>query len=192
MQAHRRLVRRAGLLPGGISEAFLDCGLNIKCRDTTTNTLGQKREDSVFFILQVWWWVSALTETPLGTDTRRFGGASLFYSPFVWECVLHRWPCWVKPWAHAAYLSAHLCGWDQRMSHIMWAAGSQFGGSSFFLTLLFPGLLSHHNQKPAESIMRGQAEGTCWARVSWLVSVCGLWDDPRSMKVWFSIAPIKK
>lgn len=81
-------------------------------------------------------------------------GASLFYSPFVWECVLQV----------ALLLSPNPGPMQHRRPHISAAESSvtyyellvaNLGGSSFFLTLLFPGLLSHHNQKPAESIMRG-------------------------------------
>lgn len=142
-----------GFASGGISEAFLDCGLNIKCRDTTTNTLGQ-REDSVFFILQVLrvGGFSALTETHL-VLTRRFGGGFSFLQPICLGMCFTGGPAAGQTLGCAQHVGTHISAAESSVTYYELLVAN-LGGSSFFLTLLFPGLLSHHNQKPAESIMR--------------------------------------
>lgn len=79
-----------------------------------------------------------------------------------------------------------------QVSHIKELLVANLGGSSFFLTLLFPGLLSHHNQKPAESIMRDRQEGNLLG--SGLLVGLSMWalDDPRSMKVCLALSQQNK
>ena len=117
-------------------------------------------------------------------------GAPLFYRPFIWECVLQV----------ALLLSPNPGPMQRGRLHSSAAESSvtyyellvaNVGGSSFFLTLLFPGLLSITVKSQLNPSWGDRQEGTCWAPGFWLVPVCGLWGDPRSTRVWFSIAPTK-
>lgn len=113
----------------------------------------------------------------------------LFFTAHLFEMCFTGGPAaGSKPWAHAAS-QTHISAAESEC-HILWAAGSQFGGE-VLSSFAFPGLLGHHNQKPARSIM-GDRQGDLLG--SGLLVGLSMWalGWPRSMKVWLALLPSKQ
>lgn len=92
-----------GCFQGGISEAFLNSGLNIKCKEILPQTHLDKEKTAFSSCCKSGGGFSAFTEMPLGTDTLRFGGGSSFSQAiYLGMCFTGGPAAESKPWAYAA------------------------------------------------------------------------------------------